>query len=111
MPQGHGNAGYGEGLGPGNTNVRVLGGYYPFLPTQLYPTPGTPRTAPRRSPPDCTLVVSPEHAHMTVLSRPKEILGVYNAQVHQGTVRARYGLCRHWRHLTPVALRPLPVRP
>ena len=65
-------------LGPGNTNIgpgRVLGGYYPSPhPVPVYRTPPTPRPA-RVALPTPVPVGPLGHAHMTVLERPKEILG------------------------------------
>ena len=47
---------------------------------------------------------------MTVLDLTKEILGVDNARVHGGPVRARHGCVGHCPPPYAMALRPLPAR-
>ena len=81
-------------LGPGNTNLRVLGGYWVGTTPPRHP-PGTPPLV-HRSPytADATLLVHAAPALTAVSGGPKEILGVDNAQVGTGNGQGTHGLCR-----------------
>ena len=101
----------GLGVGPWQYQSEVRGGWWvgSTLPCTHPPIPhpaGYPPPAPH-----CRTTSAGEGAadgaRMVVLACPKEILGVDNARVHP---RAQHGLCRHWRHLTAMLLRPAPWR-
>ena len=73
-----------EGLGPGNTNVWVLGGWgrdttHPVLP--WLQEAGIP---PSRYPPSRTTPVHPSSSPTGVFGSTKEILGVNNAHLNIG---------------------------
>ena len=108
-PWGHGTTRTGYWLGPGNTNVDRgwVGTRYSTLP--VYPARYPPGIPPSRYPPTRPPVLQCGHHQTAVLGGPKEILGVYNAQVH---ARERSGphaeaVSASCRHLTPQLALPL----